>query len=262
MVLRTYQWWLLLEKQEIQISFRQVFRYYFTGLFFNNFMPGNVGGDIKKVWDINKHTGQFGAGFTATLFDRLLGLFFLNGLSLGVGVLFFINDPATSFLILPSLWIFFGFVFFFSVLFSRRLSNRTENILRQWAPGFITYRFCSVRDRFHLYRDWNLWIKLIMLSSSNQILRVLVHWFCAIAIGVHLPLSYFLYFIPIIAVVSALPLSIGGFGPRELLAQTLFSKVGVSPLYSVMIQLLAYGVTLIVSLCGGIFFVTERHKRT
>ena len=51
---------------------------------------------------------------------------------------------------------------------------------------------------------------------------------------------------------SALPISIGGFGPREFLAQSLFARAGVPGLESVVIQLLAYFVSLILSLFGAV----------
>jgi hypothetical protein len=55
--------------------------------------------------------------------------------------------------------------------------------------------------------------------------------------------------------VSALPISIGGFGPREFLAQSLFARAGVASLESVVIQLLAYFVSLLLSLFGAFAFL-------
>ena len=90
-----YQWKLLLEKQGVHMTYGKLLKLYHVGLFFNNFMPGNVGGDAKKVYDIRMQGGQdtVGAGFTATVFDRLFGLFFITLFALAVGVLFFVHDP-------------------------------------------------------------------------------------------------------------------------------------------------------------------------
>ena len=90
-----YQWKLLLEKQGVHMKYGKLLKLYHVGLFFNNFMPGNVGGDAKKVYDIRVQGGQdtVGAGFTATVFDRLFGLFFITLFALAVGVLFFVHDP-------------------------------------------------------------------------------------------------------------------------------------------------------------------------
>ena len=45
-----YQWKLLLEKQGVRMTYGKLLKLYHVGLFFNNFMPGNVGGDVKKVY--------------------------------------------------------------------------------------------------------------------------------------------------------------------------------------------------------------------
>ena len=39
------QWKLLLEKQNVNLKYGHLLKLYYVGLFFNNFMPGNVGGD-------------------------------------------------------------------------------------------------------------------------------------------------------------------------------------------------------------------------
>ena len=70
-----------------------------------------------------------------------------------------------------------------------------------------------------------------------------------------LSISWYFYYIPLVAIVSALPISIGGFGPRELLAQSLFARAGVPGLESVVIQLLAYFVSLVLSLFGAFVFL-------
>ena len=61
------QWKLLLEKQDVKLGYGHLLKLYYVGLFFNNFMPGNVGGDAKKVYDIRMQGGQdtVGAGLTA-----------------------------------------------------------------------------------------------------------------------------------------------------------------------------------------------------
>jgi hypothetical protein len=88
----------------------------------------------------------------------------------------------------------------------------------------------------------------------------LVHFFCGLAIGLDIAVSWYFFYIPMIAVISALPISIGGFGPRELLAQSLFAKAGVPGLESVLVQLLAYIASLFLSLFGAFFFWCDRKK--
>lgn len=256
------QWRLLLVRQGVSMSYREVTRLNFVGLFFNNFMPGNVGGDLKKIVDVRSESGQsLGAGLSATIFDRLFGLFFLNALALAVGLLFFIRDPSKSPFLLPSLFVFLGFCLLFAAMFSRRIGLFAERVMAVLLPKRFVERFAGLRDRFHLFRSGQVWLQIFVLSILIQVLRVLVHWLCGLAIGVDIAVSWYFYFIPIVAVVSAIPISIGGFGPREWLAQSLFARVGVGALESVVVQLLAYLVSFVVSMVGGVAFLFHHQKQ-
>ncbi|HSQ41280.1 MAG TPA: lysylphosphatidylglycerol synthase transmembrane domain-containing protein, partial [Fibrobacteraceae bacterium] len=223
------QWGLLLVTQGVKMSYIEVLRIYFMGLFFNNFMPGNVGGDLKRIADIRMESGhKLGAGAAATIFDRLFGLFFLNALAIIVGFLFFVKDPGKAPYLLPSLAVFCGFCALFAAMFSRRIGRLFERALRPWAPKLVVENFVSLRDRFHLFRNQKLWLQVTVLSAVTQIFRVSVHWLCGLAIGVDIAVSWYFYFIPIVAVITALPISIGGFGVREASAVYLFKQVGVT----------------------------------
>lgn len=255
------QWRLLLVKQGVSMSYTEILKIYFMGLFFNNFMPGNVGGDVKRVADIRIESGKkLGAGIAATVFDRVFGLFFLNALALSVGVMFFIWDPRKSPFLLPSLAIFCCFCILFAALFSRRFGRWTERIYSRVLPESLVLRFAGLRDRFHLFRNRKLWLEVFLLSAVTQSLRVSVHWLCGLAIGVNIAVSWYFYFIPIVAVITAVPISIGGFGVREASAVFLFKQVGVAPMDSVVVQLLAYFVALTVSILGGLEFLFHRKK--
>jgi Uncharacterised protein family (UPF0104). len=241
----------------VKLSYWRLLKLYYVGLFFNNFMPGNVGGDVKKVYDIRMQGGQdtVGAGLTATFFDRLFGLFFITLFAIAVGLLFFMHDAEQRAFMWPSLWIFFGFCVLFASLFSRRLGLLLNKILCRILPEKIGLRLTHMFRRFQSFRTVNLWLAITGLSAVTQSLRIFVHYFCGMAVGVDLTMSWYFYYIPLVAIVSALPISIGGFGPRELLAQSLFARAGVPGLESVVIQLLAYFVSLLLSLFGALGFL-------
>jgi len=251
------QWKLLLERQGVHLTYGRLLKLYYVGLFFNNFMPGNVGGDVKKVYDIRMQGGQdsVGAGFTATVFDRLYGLFFVTIFTLAMGALFFAYDDAQRAFLWPSVWIFLGFCTMFAALFSRRLGNLCCRAMSVVLPARVQERIIHMFNRFRDFRSVKLWIQISLLSVATQSLRILVHYFCGIAVGVDLSISWYFYYIPLVAIVSALPISIGGFGPREFLAQSLFARAGVASLESVVIQLLAYFVSLLLSLFGAFAFL-------
>ncbi|MDR1829694.1 MAG: flippase-like domain-containing protein [Candidatus Fibromonas sp.] len=246
------QWKQLLARQNVKMTYVNLLRFYFVGCFFNNFMPGNIGGDLKKVYDISKNSEEtVGAAVSATLLDRVCGLYVLCAFALGVGAAFFWKDPSQRYFLLPTLLIFLGFSIAMCMLFSRRFGKLLFGKLLSFFGG----RLLHLHGRFQAFRTKRLFAQLFSLSVVTQSLRVLSHYYCGLSIGVDISVSWYFYYIPLIAVVSALPISIGGFGPRELLAQTLFARVGVGSMQAVIVQLLAYGANLAVSLLGAIDFL-------
>ena len=56
-----YQWNRLMRAVGIQLPFWKVCAYYHVGLFFNNFLPANVGGDLARIFNFlgeEKHAGR------------------------------------------------------------------------------------------------------------------------------------------------------------------------------------------------------------
>ena len=226
------QWKLLLERQNVQMGYGHLLKLYYVGLFFNNFMPGNVGGDAKKIYDIRMQGGQdtVGAGLTATFFDRLFGLFFITLFALAMGLMFFMHDAAQRSFMWPSVWIFLGFCALFAALCSRRLGNLLCKILTKIFPKKINERLIHMFERFQNFRSVKLWVLISALSAVTQSLRIFVHYFCGIAVGVDLSISWYFYYIPL-------------------------ARAGVPGLESVVIQLLAYLVSLVLSLFGAFIFL-------
>ncbi len=258
MVLSAVQWWWLLRRQGIECPLPTAVKRYFVGLFFNTFMPGNAGGDAKKVYDVYRGERDLAGGLTATLFDRVFGLFTLDAVGCAAGFLLASGNPRMAAYLVPCLWILAAMCCFFAAVFSRRIGAFFVRLLRRCRLPWAADRFDAVRRRFHLYRDVRLWCGILALSLVIQFTRVLVHWMLAAALGLEAPFAVYAFFVPLLGVVSALPVSIGGFGPREALAQTLFALVAFTPVESFVLTELSVLVVVLVSLPGGIAFLAAQ----
>ena len=64
---------------------------YWVGLFFNNFLPGNVGGDLVKVSDVAVNTGNVARTVAGTLLDRMLGLCALVFVAFAAGAILVVS---------------------------------------------------------------------------------------------------------------------------------------------------------------------------
>jgi uncharacterized membrane protein YbhN (UPF0104 family) len=72
-LLSAFRWGLLLRALEVFLPFRELQRYYFTGMFFNNFLPTSVGGDAYRVLRTRAPSGSATA-LSAVLVERLTGV--------------------------------------------------------------------------------------------------------------------------------------------------------------------------------------------
>jgi len=86
-LLGSLQWHTLLVSSGVRVSFHQTIRFYFVGLFFNNFLPANIGGDAVKVYDVSRMGSSVYQVIAVTLLDRIIGIFSLCFLA-SISVLF------------------------------------------------------------------------------------------------------------------------------------------------------------------------------
>ena len=126
-----YQWHQLLGASGVSLTFKQTFRFYFVGLFFNNFLPANVGGDAWKIVDLGRQERRALGVFCATLLDRLIGLGSLAFLALlvyAVCTLAGIPLPATALFLVPVLLVITMVMAF---LLSRRIGRHLPSLFLQ-----------------------------------------------------------------------------------------------------------------------------------
>jgi uncharacterized protein (TIRG00374 family) len=108
--------WQILLKKDFDAPYFKLLSMYLIGMFFNNFLPTLVGGDLIKTYYLYKQTGKGSvalasifldryAGFTALIFNTIIALIFGHYLLKGTGFISFfliLNDTIQlSFIIFP-----------------------------------------------------------------------------------------------------------------------------------------------------------------
>src|SRR5437588_4953517 len=69
-----WRWRLLLDAQEIDVSTRTLIGSFLVALFFNNFLPSNIGGDVIRIRDTARPAGSKTLATIVVLTDRAIGL--------------------------------------------------------------------------------------------------------------------------------------------------------------------------------------------
>jgi len=262
-VLGAFQWNRLLRAVGIRIAFVKVVAYYHVGLFFNNFLPANVGGDFARVLDASRSGAATRASALSTvLMDRMIGTVALGGLAVVTTL------PAIRELKLSPAWLatfyggaiaFFaiGVVMLWAILHPGVLGGIEAGLgrvgLGRFKPALddLSERLASFRGQPRLFRE------LFTVATVVQVMRIGVHVLVGRALGLHVPLPYFFLFVPLLAVIVSLPISLNGIGVREGAGVVLFGLVGVSQSMAFTLQFTTYLVALAVSLFGGGVFLVR-----
>ena len=261
-VLGAWQWWHLLDAVHIKIRLRRVLAYYHVGLFFNNFLPANIGGDIARVMDASRHGETRAAAVSTVVLDRVIGTVALAGLAVVTTV------PAIKQFHLGLLYL--AVVGFFAVsvgvlygILHPRVLPALERVMSRVGLKFLAPHLDDLASRFAAVRTrGRLFAGLLSLALVIQVMRVGVHVLVGRALGLSLPLTYFLLFVPLLAVIVSLPISLNGIGVREGAGMLLFGLVGVDRSLAFSLQFTTYLVAVSVSLLGALVLLGRLARRS
>lgn len=260
-VLGAFRWHLLLKVQGIHLSFGRVLQLFMIGVFFNVFLPGAVGGDVVKIYYLLKETkGQQAAAFLTVLMDRLLGLVALIGITavlLGPHYKEFLETPATRALLLTLLFIManaVGLIVFSVVITAFGWINKLPARL----PG--RDKLVEMSLAYSLYgRAWKASLAGIGLSALAHVLFFTTFYFSSRAFTDAVTWLNMMAVMPIVAVITSLPISISGVGVREGLFEKLLGDLhGVPSDTAVLISLTGFLIIVAWSAAGGLIYLFYR----
>jgi uncharacterized protein (TIRG00374 family) len=261
-VLGSYQWTRLMQAVDIKIPFWKVLAFYHVGLFFNNFLPANVGGDIARVVDASRYASTRTAAIATVLLDRMIGTVSLAGLALVTTL------PALASFHLTVLYLALVGFFVLSVtvvwaVFHPRARLAMGAVLDRLGLGRLRPALDELSARLVHYRGQRpLMLQLLAIALVTQLSRVGVHVLVGRALGLDVPTPYFFLFVPLLAVIVSLPISLNGIGVREGAGVLLFGLVGVERAQAFSLQFTTYLVSVAVSLLGGVVFLARMpHRR-
>jgi len=260
-VLGALQWHLLLVSRQIRLPFMRILAYYHVGLFFNNFLIGNVGGDAFRVFDIRRISGDTREALSTVFFDRFIGFFAMSTLAL-VAIFLAAREMVHASALESVLFIFGAWLLALAFLFYEPFAKKFSGIFRLLLPASLHVRVKSFYYSLHGFRRQKLLLlNLLGLSLLVQTLRILTHFYAARSLGVDVRVNFFFLFIPVVALVASLPISLGGLGVREQSAVALFSPLGIPAAKIVAFEFIAYVVGILASIPGGIIFALRREDQ-
>jgi uncharacterized protein (TIRG00374 family) len=247
---------MLLDIQQVRIPFYLLWKFYMIGFFFSNFLPTNWGGDFVRIYDTGIYSQNWEKSTASIIVDRIMGLFALFVLGLIHAYLFYSDYFRLQYLLLASAGMLF-FILLFIFLDFRRLEGLIKGknrIIRK--IGHFMDRFLTALARYQ--KDPRL-LPVFGVALLTQYLRILMNVFVAIALGFGLsqiPFVNYFVVIPLVGLISALPISISGIGVREITGAFLVNNMLPGQDNTVPILFtMGFLVMTFISLCGAYYFL-------
>jgi uncharacterized protein (TIRG00374 family) len=258
-LLGAWQWFWLSRAAGVSAGFWPMLRAYAIGLFLNNFMLGNVGGDVFKIYAVGRGSGEVARVAGATIVDRMVGLSALCGLALVAALVEMRRGhvPLEQTLLVAGFSL--GIMGPAAVLLHPRHGESVARGLARLPLGRLSGKLQRLLDQLRAFRLRPAVLNgAFMVSLAIQAARVAAHFCVGLAMGWSLHASdmfKFLLVIPILGLVIALPISFGGWGVREWAGVALFAPLGRDGPEAVALLALTATLTLIASLAGAVALV-------
>jgi glycosyltransferase 2 family protein len=258
-VISCLKWGLFLKTSAINVPLIRLVAYYFIGYFFNNLLPSNIGGDLFRSYLLGKNIDSQVKSFSSVFLERITGLVAL----LLVGIVALICNPVLMkettillpigimFVILTSVVVFFAFEGVKNFIFT--IIGRLPYF------GLLKKSFDKLYNSISFFKQHSRVLGYSMIYSFLfQTMTIVNALVCCWAIGVFPNVLDVAVTVPIIMLISVIPISIGALGLWEGAFAYFFVIIGVPPAAAVSVALILRLKTILLGLLGGILFLFQR----
>lgn len=215
-ILSALRWRITAARLGIEISVPEALREYYLSQVVNQSLPGGVVGDASRAMRARGQAGLVTSG-QAVVFERLSGQLGLLAV-LGVGLLMALIVPTGM---AWPMWLIVPIAIGVAALCITALGL-------WWQARADTAVGRGLRSFRHAVTAPPVWRQQAVLSLGTALCNIAAFGFCAMALGVALPLFAAISLVPLILFAMILPLSISGWGLREGAAAVLFPLIGAS----------------------------------
>jgi glycosyltransferase 2 family protein len=233
---------------------------YCIGLFFNLIFPSVVGGDVVKMYYAGKPSKLYAQSFAATFLDRDAGMLAMMIIACTITVVHPVNVPGIP----VNLVIWVSFMLFLLanvIIFTPSLHRLLTRFLHAVRLARVAARIDATSNAFQIMgQHWWVLAASLAISLVNQLLSISVTWVAAEALHLHVSLLYFLVFVPVITLISMIPISLNGMGLREYAFMSLLGAIGIAPESCIALGLLSSAFIILSSLPGGVVYIFFRNR--
>jgi uncharacterized protein (TIRG00374 family) len=256
------RWRTLIRAQGFDAPLGSLVRSFMVAIFFNNFLPSTIGGDVVRMYDSWKIIRSKSVAFAVVFMDRFFGVFALFSYALlALYYLPGVTDrmPLVGPLLLGGL---LAALLVTLLVFSR--AGLLSRQARRWQashPNMLLRLLGKLLAAFAAYQGKMVTVLKVYGLSLLLQLNVVVHFIVIVlALDIDIPLLAMFLVVPVAVVVMMIPLSINGIGLREAVFVMMFGLFGVASEQAIALAWVAFAFTLAQGLIGGLLFAWRLYR--
>lgn len=256
------KWKILLHAKSIAISWWLLARSYWIGTFFGNYLPTSVGGDIVRLIMFN-NIGRTASMAASIAWERITGLCVLLGLSLAVLIV------RPQYFQVGKIWLFLWLLVFAGIATIGALITMGDKLIAvvnkiSLKPGGFAGKLVQKLGKFvnaiHEYRNEKKAIFIsLLLSVPFYFAGILLNYMLFGAIDAKVEFVDVMCILPIVYLVSLLPISLNGLGLSEGAFVVFFGQIGVPAHQALAVAIIRRLIHLMVSLVGGLLWLLSKN---
>jgi len=260
-LLSAWKWLMLLRARQPGLEAGPVMQVFFVSTFLGYFLPSSIGGDAIRIFSLSRLNRDLAGSTSSVVLDRAFGTLGLLGIA-AVALLPAVGSTV-SLADASIIWtLTVGALAGVLVLSSRTCNAWALRLIGPDRQGPIGRRLLRLVESFRGFveRKWTL-VRVFLFSLAVQVIRVLIVLFLGLSLRFEVdPVVYFIY-VPIITVITFLPISIAGVGVREAAFLFFFTRVGLPAYACISLSLLYFSMGIVATLPGAAVYALSGFGR-
>lgn len=249
------KWQIFLHARGIHVPLTRLTLLYVVGYFFNNLLPSNVGGDVARSFALGRQIRNQADVFSSVFLERFTGVLGLLILALAAFILnplLVVERPQLGVLLLALL----GTLAVVLLLLFTGGARKLLDIMAHWKP-LVKVQKKAIRfvEAVHSFRSQPVVLtKGMAISFLFHVMTTVNTYVVCLALGIDISILDIAVIVPIILVVSMVPISLNAIGIWEVSFVYFFSLADVPAAAALSIALTLRAKNLFFSLLGGGIF--------
>jgi hypothetical protein len=260
-VTQTLKWFIIARKQKIAIPFKDAFMINLISSFYGFITPSKIG-SVMRVDYLREYNPNTGKGFSNFVIDKVLDLSSLFVFAITFAFIFYEEIISTTYLYV--IIGFFALLIFLSFFFYKK--ERSKPLLRFVYRVLIPNRMKEKSKMLFgsFYEDipsLPFLFFAFIVNLFNWIVDYSGMYFMCLALGINIGFIPLLAILPISTLVAQIPITINGYGIRELTMITLFGLFGVGAVKVFSMSILSIFLTNVIPSLFAILFIFLRKRK-